>query len=87
MSGLRPNATGVYDNKDDWRSVIAPELTLTTTFRKAGYYVAGAGKIYHEAFRPRGEWDDIWTRDGGEPQPAGHKGVGGIRIVAVGLPR
>src|SRR6187200_1316596 len=24
MSGLRPGATGVYDNNNDWRTVIAP---------------------------------------------------------------
>src|ERR1700758_5266051 len=35
MSGLRPATTGVYENDDDWRRVIAEELTLTTAFRKA----------------------------------------------------
>src|SRR5476651_2359800 len=34
MSGLRPSTTGVYENKDDWRTVVSPELPLTTTFRK-----------------------------------------------------
>ncbi|MBC7366529.1 MAG: sulfatase-like hydrolase/transferase, partial [Undibacterium sp.] len=48
MSGLRPFTTGVYENNNDWRTVIPVDLPLTTTFRRAGYRVAGAGKIYHE---------------------------------------
>jgi arylsulfatase A-like enzyme len=58
LTGLRPATTGVYDNHDDWRAVVRPELTLLTTFRQAGYYVAGAGKIYHGGFDRRSEWDD-----------------------------
>src|SRR3954470_17913759 len=38
MSGLRPSTTGVYDNSDDWRTVIPESQTLVTAFRKAGYY-------------------------------------------------
>src|SRR4029077_7054842 len=30
MSGLRPFTTGVYDNNNDWRTVIPPALTLPT---------------------------------------------------------
>src|SRR5689334_20816497 len=37
MSGLRPYATGVYGNNDDWRPVVAKELPLTSAFRNAGY--------------------------------------------------
>lgn len=61
MSGLRPGSTGVYDNQEDFQPAIAPDLTLTAQFRKAGYYVCGAGKIYHSSvYRPE-EWDD-WMR-------------------------
>ena len=54
MSGLRP----VDDRRLRQRQRLAhrrsPEdLPLTTTFRKAGYYVCGAGKIYHGGYRPR----------------------------------
>ncbi len=54
MSGLRPSATGVYYNGNDWRPAIPADRTLTTAFRQAGYYVCGAGKIYHDAY-PRRE--------------------------------
>src|ERR1700712_2130836 len=39
MSGLRPWTTGVYENGNDWRTVIPESLPLTTTLRKAGYSV------------------------------------------------
>jgi arylsulfatase A-like enzyme len=64
MSGMRPGATGVYDNSEDFRPAIPVEATLTTQFRKAGYFVCGAGKIYHSSvYRPE-EWDD-WLQRGG----------------------
>lgn len=81
MSGLRPGATGVYENQNDWRTVIPEGLPLTTSFRKAGYYVAGAGKIYHEAYRRPSEWDDYLENAGRDPLPTGDTGVGGIKFA------
>ena len=81
MSGLRPFATGVYENRNDWRTVVPENLTLPTTFRKAGYYVCGSGKIYHEAYKRRSEWDDYLENDGKDPEPHGDTGVGGIKFA------
>jgi arylsulfatase A-like enzyme len=81
MSGLRPSTTGVYENNNDWRTAIAPELTLTTAFRKAGYSVLGSGKIYHEKYRRRAEWDDYLEGEGPDPRPSGDTGVGGIEFA------
>lgn len=83
MSGLRPSTSGVYENNVDWRTVMPQELMLTSQFRKAGYYVAGAGKIYHGGFDRRSEWDDYLERGGGDPKPAGDTGVGGIKFAAL----
>jgi len=80
MTGLRPFSSGVYENEDDWRKVISEELPLTTAFRKAGYSVKGAGKIYHGNFPRRSEWDDYLGREGGDPTPKGDNGVGGIKF-------
>ncbi len=85
MSGLRPGATGVYDNGQDWKPVIPVAKTLTTQFRNAGYQVLGAGKIYHaNAHRP-GEWDDYFTggREGKlKVHPSARDdGVGGIKFA------
>src|SRR5262249_36223712 len=81
MSGLRPSTTGVYDNGNDWRKAIPQDLTLNTAFRKAGYSVLGAGKIYHGSYpRPR-EWDDYLKNEGRQPRPTGDTGVGGIKFA------
>jgi arylsulfatase A-like enzyme len=83
MSGLRPFTTGVYENNNDWRTVIAEDKPLTTAFRKGGYFVCGAGKIYHEAYVRRSEWDDYLENAGGNPKvPEGQSdGVGGIKFA------
>jgi arylsulfatase A-like enzyme len=81
MSGLLPSTSGVYDNSTDWRPLISEDLPITTCFRKNGYYVAGAGKIYHESYRRDSEWDDYLQKEGGDPQPKGDTGVGGIKFA------
>ena len=81
MTGVRPFTSGVYTNGNDWRPVISEDLPLTTTFRKAGYYLAGAGKIYHESFSRRTEWDDYLASPGKDPEPVGDTGVGGIKFA------
>ncbi len=58
MSGLRPSTSGVYDNGTDWRKAIPDVVTLPLHFRANGYYAAGAGKIYHEAYPRPTDWDD-----------------------------
>jgi arylsulfatase A-like enzyme len=81
MSGRRPSTTGVYDNGDDWRPAIPEPETLTAQFRKAGYFVCGSGKIYHEAYPRRSDWDDYLQRPGADPKPTGNDGVGGIKFA------
>ena len=82
LSGMRPSTTGVYANGQDWRKAVAEELTLLSVLRTNGYYVAGAGKIYHGAFERRSEWDDYMKGGGGSaPPPSGNSGVGGIKFA------
>ncbi len=81
MTGLRPSTSGVYTNNNDWRPTISEDLPLTTTFRKAGYDVVGSGKIYHESFARRSEWDDFLANPGKDPVPTGDTGVGGIKFA------
>ena len=81
MSGMRPSTTGVYDNNNDWRTVVAQDKPLTTAFRKAGYHVCGSGKIYHESYKRPEEWDDYLVNEG--KSPTNDKGVGGIAFGAL----
>jgi arylsulfatase A-like enzyme len=76
LSGLRPGASGVYNNNDDWRQIIPAEIpTLPLHFKNHGYYVAGAGKIYHGGLNRLSDWDDYLTK--AEVQAAGRGKVGG----------
>ncbi|MES2659580.1 MAG: sulfatase [Verrucomicrobiota bacterium] len=83
LSGMRPGTSGVYDNDDDWRKVIAPELTLNMHLRSNGYKVVGSGKIYHEAYTRHQDWDAYLEDEGGRPAvPQGRStGVGGIKFA------
>lgn len=82
MSGQSPFTTGIYGNDNDFRPVLPAEGMLTTTFRNAGYRVMGSGKIYHESFARRSEWDDYLDNPGGSPSipPGQNDGVGGIKF-------
>ncbi|MDZ4289242.1 MAG: sulfatase [Prosthecobacter sp.] len=85
MSGMRPGESGVYDNSTDWRPLISEDKPLTTTFRKAGYFVCGSGKIYHGSYERRSEWDDYLDDVRKSPKPAKGQsdGVGGIKFAPI----
>jgi arylsulfatase A-like enzyme len=73
LSGHRPGATGVYENNADWRTTPAADVVhLSRHFRMSGYYVAGAGKIYHGSYPPPASyWDDfakVGNGEGGAPK-------------------
>jgi len=80
LSGLRPNLTGVYENSVDWRHVIpADKTTLPLHFKNNGYYVAGAGKIYHEAYRRESDWNEYLPAHGVEEDTLFESGKGQTR--------
>src|SRR5262245_25293952 len=48
MTGLRPDTTKIFNLMTDFRKTSLPDVvTLPQTFRKAGYFAARVGKIYH----------------------------------------
>jgi arylsulfatase A-like enzyme len=63
LTGRRPSTTGVYGNRSDWRAALPDAVTLMQHFRKAGYRVEGAGKIFHHAlggrFHDAASFDDF----------------------------
>jgi arylsulfatase A-like enzyme len=85
MSGLRPGASGVYDNQENFQPVILTDITLTTQFRKAGYYVCGAGKIYHSSVYRPAEWDD-WLKGARGTAARDEDGAPGTAVRAGKLP-
>lgn len=47
MTGLAPDATGVYDLQKHFRERVPDVVTLGQAFQKNDYFVARVGKIYH----------------------------------------
>lgn len=64
MSGQRPWTSGCYKNGDAWKQFQAEGQGLSAQFLKAGYQVAGAGKIYHSMQYYPAEWGEYMSKDG-----------------------
>lgn len=83
MSGIRASSTGIYNNDIDWRKVISDATpTLAAHFKNNGYYVAGAGKIFHGRFPRPDDWHDYFDGDGGEEDDKAGRRGGDITRVA-----
>jgi arylsulfatase A-like enzyme len=61
FTGLRTSTTGIYGNDHFWRPALPGVVTIPQYFKQNGYYVAGAGKIFHHTsgFNPPDQWDDF----------------------------
>lgn len=64
MSGRRPWVSGCYKNGDNWKNHQAAGEGLSAQFLKAGYHVAGAGKIYHSMKYYESEWSEYMSNEG-----------------------
>jgi arylsulfatase A-like enzyme len=60
MTGKHPHVTGLYANPQIWRHVLPNEVTLPEYFKQAGYWVGGAGKIFHNNMPDPRSWNDYY---------------------------
>jgi len=80
LSGLMPSASGIYNNQQWWKPHMPDLITIPVHFRKHGYEVVGAGKIFHHTAgnNPPCQWhayhrlvfeDDPWFRGAKQNYP------------------
>lgn len=63
LTGLRPDATGVMGNGDDWRTAVPAERpSLPGYFRAQGWRTMTAGKVFHGSKLRREDWD-VFIKD------------------------
>ena len=73
LTGLRPEATRIYDNETNPQAYYKDHTPLAEYFHQHGYYTAASGKIAHHAFPESLNWD-VYEN----PKHDGvHGGVGG----------
>ena len=72
LTGLRPDQTGIYGNTYNYTLVLKDRLTLPRYFRNNGFYVCGAGKLFHGDYCDNQDWDEYLLRDRDEI-PSGGK--------------
>jgi iduronate 2-sulfatase len=47
LTGLYPNSTGILTNAQIFRQTIPAQISLSQSFRQAGYFAARIGKLFH----------------------------------------
>ncbi|MCG6188618.1 sulfatase [Maribellus maritimus] len=63
LTGMRPGTTGLYNNKYNFNDVLGDVVTLPRYFKNNGYYVAGAGKLFHADYISINDWDEYLLRN------------------------
>lgn len=73
MTGTRPHKTGIYGNSSDWRGTLPKIQTMQRYFKENGYFVCGAGKIFHHhndwAFHDNASFHEFLMMSINEPYP------------------
>jgi len=97
LTGLRPDTTGILDNRTPFPSQLSDVVTLPQLFHDHGYFTVSVGKIFHGSGR-KGNWKAprVWDLASfpraakrapmkpGDPTPRGHVGRYSWRMVLEG---
>lgn len=60
LTGLHTYTSGLYSNYQYWRKALPDAQTLPQYFMANGYWVAGAGKIFHNGQPDPQSWDEYF---------------------------
>ena len=73
LTGTRPHKTGIYGNSSDWRGALPKIPTMQRYFKENGYFVCGAGKIFHHhrdwAYHDNASFHEYLMMSINEPYP------------------
>ncbi|MFB3826073.1 MAG: sulfatase [Bryobacteraceae bacterium] len=69
FTGLSPATSGIYNNDQWWRPALPDVVTMPQYFKRNGYHVAGAGKVFHHVagFNPPDQWDEFQLQEFDDP--------------------
>ena len=69
LTGMRPTTTGIYNNDQFWRAALPSAVSLPDYFKQNGYFVAGAGKVFHHTAgnNPPNQWDEFQLQEFDDP--------------------
>ncbi len=60
LTGLHTYSSGLYSNYQYWREALPDAVTLPRYFRDQGYWVGGAGKIFHNDQPDPESWEEYF---------------------------
>ncbi len=64
LTGMKPETTGILDNRKSLQSVIGDWVTLPALFKQNGFYTMSLGKIFHSTKEDHNDlkaWDEIYS--------------------------
>src|SRR5262245_2020124 len=69
LTGQAPYRTGIYDNEQFWKPNLPDAVTIPMHFKRNGYTVAGAGKVFHHTagMNPPDQWDEFQLQQFDDP--------------------
>lgn len=88
LTGRRPDATRIYDNRESFRKHLPDAVTLPQHFRENGYLTMSLGKVFHGKFASEIREDPVsWSVPAWRPVATQYLEPGSIAILRERYPK